>query len=156
MSDEPKKPTPGELGLRALRAVLDRLARGNDDSEGALLVLLVIRAFALERRTAMIIELCPQDTGLLLTVEEPATGLWQARLLAVSMPTVRRVLAEMPELLNAFEPSEHEGALTLHTTASSPPDALTARMTPVALPSLGLLMEAGLLSGPSAMHGERN
>jgi len=152
MSDDLKKPTTRELGLRAMRSVMGRLARGNDDAEGALLVLLVVRMFALERRTAMVIELCPQDSGLLLTMEEPATGLWHAELLAVSMPTLRRVLDDMPELLHTFAQSEHQGTVTLVSKAGSPQDALAARMTPVALPSLGLLLEAGLLSGP--MHGE--
>lgn len=153
MGDKPRTPSTHELGLRALRAVLERLAGARDDGDGALLVLLVIRTFALERRTTTVVELCPQDTGLLLTIEEPATGLWHAGLLAVSMPSLRGVLAEMPELLHVFEQREHQGTLTLCSNASSAPDAVTARRTPVALPSLSLLMEAGLLSGPSAMHG---
>ena len=154
MSDELNEPTPRAMGPHALRAVMDRLARGKDDDEGGQLVLVVIRMIALERRTAMVVELYPQDTGLLLTLEEPATGLWHGELLAVSMPTMRRALAEMPELLHVFAQSEHEGTITLRSKPTSTADALAGRMTPVALPSLGLLLEAGLLSGPSPIRGE--
>jgi hypothetical protein len=153
MSDESTKPTP--MGPHALRAVMDRLARGSDDDECGQLVLVVIQMIALERRTPVVIELYPQDAGLLLTLEEPTTGLWHGELLAVSMPTMRRALAEMPELLQVFAQSEHEGTITLRSKpASAGERARAARMTPVALPSLGLLLEAGLLSGPSPTRGE--
>jgi hypothetical protein len=144
------KTAPLELGPNALRAVMERLARGNDDGDGALLLLLVIRMFALERNAMMVVELCSQEIGMLLTLEEPASGLWHAELLRVTMPTLRRVIAEMPELLFAFDHTEQDGTLTLRTR---PQTALTARMTPVALPSLDLLLAAGLLSGPNPMRG---
>jgi hypothetical protein len=156
MSDESTKPTPRAMGAHAVRALMQRLARarGNDDGEGGQLVLMVLRMIALERRTAMVVELYPQESGLLLTLEEPATGLWHGELLAVSMLTMRRALEDTPELLHVFAQSEHEGTITLRTKPASPTDALAARMTPVALPSLGLLLEAGLLSGPSPMRGD--
>jgi hypothetical protein len=154
MSDESTKPTPRAMGPNALRAVMDRLARARDDDESAELVLVVIRMIALERRAPVVVELYPQETGLLLTLEEPTTGLWHGELLALSMPTMRRALAEMPELLHVFAQSEHEGTITLRSKVASAGDALAARMTPVALPSLGLLLEAGLLSGPSPTRGE--
>jgi hypothetical protein len=147
--NEGTKPARVELGPGALRAVMERLARGNDDNEGALLVLLAIRTFALERSAVMEVELSPQeDVGLLLTIEEPHTGLWHAELLRVTMPTLRRVLSEMPELLHPFDQTERDGTLTLRTKAVSVPSAMAARMTPVALPSLDLLLAAGFLPGP--------
>jgi hypothetical protein len=156
MSDESTKPTARAMGTHAVRALMQRLARarGNDDGESGQLVLMVLRMIALERRTAMIVELYPQDTGLLLTIEEPDTGFWHGELLAIAMPTMRRALEDTPELLHVFAQSEHEGTITLRSKPTSPTDALAARMTPVALPSLGLLLEAGLLSGPSPLRGE--
>jgi hypothetical protein len=155
MNDE-MKPTHREQGPNALRAVLQRLARASDDHDGALLVLFVLRTIALERRDEVIIELCPQDVGLLLTMEEPSTGLWHGELLALSMPTLRSLVDEMPELVQAFDRSERQGTLTLRTKATTAASEMRARMTPVALPSIGLLMAAGLLSGPSPTHGEMN
>jgi hypothetical protein len=156
MSEDSTRPTTHAMGPQAVRALMQRLARarGNDNGEGGHLVLMVLRMIALERRTPMTIELYPQETGLLLTVEEPATGLWHGELLAVSMPTMRRALDDTPELLLVFAQSEHEGTITLRSKPPSAHDALAARMTPVALPSLGLLLEAGLLSSANLMGGE--
>lgn len=151
MSDETTKPTPRTMAPHALRALMHRLARGMDEAPSGQLVLIVLRMIALERRTPIVIELYPQETGLLLTIEEPATGLWHGELLAVSMPMMRRALDEMPELLEVFAQSEHDGTITLRTKATSAEDLLAARMTPVALPSLGLLLEAGLLSARAPM-----
>jgi hypothetical protein len=156
MSDESTKPTPRTMAPHALRALIERLARGMDDEPSGQLVLVVIRMIALERRTPMVVELYPHEAGLLLTIEEPATGLWHGELLAVSMPRMRRALEDMPELLDVFAQSEHEGTITLRTKATSAAVELAARMTPIALPSLGLLLEAGLLSAPSVMHGDRS
>ncbi len=96
----------------------------------------------------------PQPAGLLLTLEEPSTGLRHGELLAVSMPTIRRALDQMPELLHVFASSEYDGTITLRSKPTSLSSAVAARMTPVALPSLGLLLEAGLLSGRSSVRGE--
>ena len=157
MSDESTKraqPTTRPMAPDALRAVMVRLSRTRDDDKAAELVLVAIRMIALERRTSMIVELYPQATGLLLTLEEPSTGLWHGELLAVSMPTIRRALDQMPELLHVFASSEYDGTITLRSKPASLSCAGTARMTPIALPSLGLLLEAGLLSGRSSVRGE--
>jgi hypothetical protein len=57
---------------------------------------------------------------------------------------VKAVLREMPELLQPFERAETEDAITLRVPTTS--FDVTGRMTPVALPSIGLLVEAGLLA----------
>jgi hypothetical protein len=146
-----------DLGARALHALMDRLARSKDDEESALLILLVLRTFALERGDGLLVELCPQATGMLLTLEEPASGLWHAELIPLSMATLRRVLADMPELLLPFDHrTDHEGTLRMHAKALPPQSGrgYAPRMTPVALPSLDLLVDAGLLSSSFARRGD--
>lgn len=132
------------FGVETVRAVLERLSKGSDDATGAMSLLLVLRTFALERGEGVTIELSGLDIGMLVTIEDPARDLWVAEMLPLSLRTVRSLVEDMPELLLAFERTETESALTLRVPALG--FEVAARMTPVALPSIGLLLEAGLLS----------
>jgi hypothetical protein len=107
-------------------------------------LLLVLRTFALEHGGGLVVELSSVDIGMLVTMEDRAQDFWVAEMLPLTMGTVRKLLSEMPELLMAFEKVETAETLSLRVPAVG--FDLTSRMTPIALPSIGLLLEAGLLT----------
>lgn len=134
----------GLFGKDSVRAVLERLSTATDDTATAMSLLLVLRTFALEHGEGLVVELSSVDIGMLVTIEDPTQDLWVAEMLPLTMRTVRGLLAEMPEILLAFEKTETNESLTLRMPSLGLD--LTSRMTPVALPSIGLLLEAGLLT----------
>lgn len=133
------------FGLETLKGVLARIARGTDDPTSAMSLLLVLRTFATESKSDVLIELKALEAGMLATFEDATHDVWLLEMLPVSLRTVRAVIDEMPELVYGLQRSEREDALTLRTTRSRY-DTLSSRMTPLALPSLNLLLEAGLLT----------
>lgn len=135
---------PGLLGVEMVRTVLERLSKAGDDPASAMSLLLVVRTFALERGEGLVIELSGLDIGMLVTLDDTANGLWIAEMLPLSLGTVKGVLATIPELLLPFERAETEDAISLRIPSTS--FGIPGRMTPVALPSIGLLVEAGLLA----------
>lgn len=132
------------FGVDTVRAVLERLSKGPDHASSAMSLLLVLRTFALEQGDGLVVELSSVDIGMLVTVENKSQDFWVAEMLPLTMGTVRKLLAEMPELLMAFEKVETSETLSLRVPAVG--FDMTSRMTPIALPSIGLLLEAGLLS----------
>ncbi len=144
------KPTPssamsgGLFGIDTVRTVLERLSNAPDDPNSAMSLLLVLRTFALERGPGLVIELSGLDFGMMVTIEDRANDLFVAEMLPISMRSIRALLAEMPEILHAFERAETLESLTLRVPSLG--FDLAARMTPVALPSINLLLEAGLLA----------
>lgn len=138
---EPK----GLFGVDTVRAVLERLSKAADDASSAMSLLLVLRTFALEHGGAgLVVEMSSVDIGILVTLEDREQDFWVAEMLPLSLRTVKSLLEDMPELLLAFEKSETPESLSLRVPSLG--FDLTSRMTPVALPSIGLLLEAGLLT----------
>lgn len=130
-----------------VRSVLARLARGADDRATALSVILLLRSLRSSCAEGVEIEVCAQSTGghdgLLLTIEHPASGLWLAEIISVSMRTLREVFEEMPELLRDLERTGD----VVRLRRSTPPDAFGI-VTPVELPSAELVAATSRETSP--------
>ena len=136
----------------ALRAALARLSSAPDGRESALSLLLLARTVvggAGSDARGAVVELSSHEGGLLVTIED-AGGLWVAGLLALSMATAERLLAELPELAPGVERIEVEGGFLLRLSRSGTPSSRPPWPTPAELPSLDLLVEAGLVTAPSS------
>jgi hypothetical protein len=130
----------------ALRIALARLARGQDDPAHALSLLLLLRAASEDGND---VELSPHDGQTLATIEDPTAGRWIADLLPVSIATVQEVLSEMPELALTFAAWRSPDGIVIRALTSGPlvpPPRASERATPAELPSLDLLVEAGLFA----------
>jgi hypothetical protein len=128
-----------------LRSSLQRLARGADDRGNALSLLLVMRAVVADRGPEAVVELTSQEQGTLVTLEDDRVDLWVAELLPITMRTIEAVLSEVEELSAAFVRAIEGDVATLRVRATPPTASLSLRHTPIELPSLELLIEAGLL-----------
>jgi hypothetical protein len=129
------------LNAARLRRVLGRLARGPGDAAGALALLLLLRVLASERREAVVIELSSYEDAMLLTIEHEQGSFWLAEMFPFGRATVEAALVEVPELLEHRVRASDAETFTLRIDSR---DGDAHRMTPVALPSLQLLVEAGL------------
>ena len=129
----------------ALRIALARLARGADDHAHALSLLLLLRAAADGHRSS--VELTSHDDGALATIERAPDEPFIAELLPVTMPTIEAVLCELPDLAASFARWCDGSGVVLRALGAAvrvPPARPSQRLTPPELPSLALLVEAGL------------
>lgn len=136
------EPGPGpRLTPAGARATLAQLARG-DDRQAAIGVLLLARLAASEWGEGVVLELAPTDEGTLATLEFQPAGWWAGVELRVRRPMFLQVMGDLFELLSLFVVSREGHSLRLVSRPLPPmrPPALT----PLELPSLQLLIEAGL------------
>lgn len=136
------EPEPGpRLTPAAARATLAQLARG-DDRQAAIGVLLLARLAASEWGEGVVLELAPTEEGTLATLEYQPAGWWAGVELRVRRPMFLQVMGDLFELLSSFVVSRDGHSLRLSSRPLPPmrPPALT----PLELPSLQLLIEAGL------------
>lgn len=150
MTNEQKLTLPDDLATRlattpaALRMALARLGRGRDDQVHATSLLLLLRAAADGQDHA--VELSSHDEGTLATIERAPDELFIAELLPISMRTVAAVFLTNPELAASFARRKDGGGVVLRAPGGAVPRASEAslRSTSPAMPSLELLVEAGL------------
>jgi hypothetical protein len=126
-----------------LRESLARLALGSDDRAYALTLLFLLRAVAAEE--GVVVELSASEDKTLVTIDEPASELWIAEVLPISMATIESVLALSPELSIAFLRFTQGAEVIVRARKPHAAAAYIVHETPVELPPMDLLLAAGLV-----------
>jgi len=150
MADEQPPSSHGDRAMHiaitpaGLRMALARFARGRDDRAQATSLLLLLRAAADQHGRA--VELSSHDEGTLATIEGADDGLFLAELVPISMETISRAFLESPELAASFVRRRERGGVVLRALDGGAYRASeeSLRSTSPSLPSLELLVEAGL------------
>lgn len=128
----------------SVRASLQHLSK-SDDRAAAVGVLLLARLVATEWGEGVVLELASTDEGTLATMECVPAGWWIAELLRVRHETITQAMGDLLDLLSPFAVSRQGTSLVLRARGASPTLRMRPRsMTPLELPSLQLLIEAGL------------
>lgn len=140
----------GVISPASVRDALARLATSADAVASGFSLLFLLRAVAIERGEGAILELCPHARGTLVTLLDEQSDIWFSEVVPITFANVEAALAEMSIHFAAFERSTLGQTLALRPRTPVPsvgPHAMAT--TQVELPSLALLIEAGLPSAQS-------
>jgi hypothetical protein len=138
------------LDPETIRACLRRLSSTVDERSTALSLLLLLRCVAIDLGEGTLIELSAEDLGVLVTIEDAHRALWFAEVIPTTIEDVREALQKMPVAFERFELREDGPTTTLHLRATPPMPSITTTSTEREMPSLDLLLQAGLLPGNCA------